>query len=726
MIRSGDRTKNPPVRLALVLRWWVKGTLLLLAARADGQGMPDSVRVPSRARPAADTAASRGTQRLTTVVITPGTFGLLSPVRGTAQSLGRDAIISRPQLGEDLFRSIQRLPGLASNEYGAAFHVRGAETGQLHVSLDGLELFEPFHMKDFDNALSILDVQSVQGIDLVTSGFTSEFGGRLGSVLSIHSRAPRTDSARTSLGVSVTNLRVQTEGGFGRGRGGWSVAARQGYLDLALRLAGQSDSLSPRYADVLATATWNVSARHALAAHALWADDRLRYREKGGSISSRYGSRYGWVTWDAEFTPNLTARTVASRGHLDWTRGGDAQIISAIRSTVRDERSTGFGGVRQDWLWSPTDRLVLKFGGEWRPEHAAYDYAATRAQRLVVADTVANITLPVNAAVSKSGSQLGLYLAPRLRPVRWLVAEVGARIDRTTWSGDRSVSPRANVMVTLSPSTTLRLAAGRYTQPQQVFALQVQDGIDNFGKEDVAEHRVIGLERRFGLFAIAKVEAYERRVTYEEPRFINLRGDLQVFPELGNDRVLLPATRGKASGVEYSVRGLGVGAFDWAASYARASVTDRVGTVDVTRKWDQPHTFYVDATWHPTGAGWRLSAAMQAHSGWTESPVQFVVDTVHNAKGVRSVTVLTIYGPVTALGERRLPWYHRVDARLTRDVALRRGKLSAFLDVFNLFNSANPSAYNYHTSVLGGQLVVTRTAEMQLGWLPSAGITWEF
>jgi hypothetical protein len=201
------------------------------------------------------------------------------------------------------------------------------------VSLDGLELFEPFHMKDFDNALSILDVQSVERIDLVTSGFTTEYGGRLGSVLSIQSRAPRTDSVRTSLGVSVTNVRVQAEGGFARGRGGWSVAARRGYLDLALRLAGQSDSLSPRYADLLASATWDAGPRHKLAAHALWADDRLQYRVKDGSIASRYGSRYGWLTWDAEFKPRLSARTVASVGHLDWARSGDARTGSGRSPT---------------------------------------------------------------------------------------------------------------------------------------------------------------------------------------------------------------------------------------------------------------------------------------------------------------------------------------------------------------------------------------------------------
>jgi len=693
---------------------------LCCAAVARGQTVSDSARVR------ADSSA-RAAQRLNTVVVTPGTIGLLSPLRGSAQSLGRDAITSRPQLGDDLFRSIQRLPGLASNEFGAAFHVRGADINQLHVSLDGLELFEPFHMKDFDNALSILDVQSVEGIDLVTSGFTSEYGGRLGSVLAIHSRAPRTDRTRTSVGLSVTNLRAQAEGGFGSGRGGWSVAARRGYIDLGLRLAGRSDSLSPRYSDLFATVTWEVGAAHRLAAHVLWADDKLEYRVKDGGIASHYGSRYVWGTWDAAVTPRLTARTVASMGRLDWSRSGDAQVVSGgARSTVRDERDADFAGVRQDWMWTIAERALLKFGAEYRPERATYDYAAVRMERAVVADTLARIPTPVNAARTVHGSQWSVYAAPRVRPVRWLVAELGVRYDVTGWSRDRSASPRANVLVTLSPTTTLRLAAGRYAQPQQAYSLQAQDGVQQFAREDVAQHRVIGLDQRFGMFAMARVEAYERRVTYEAPRHINLRADLRVYPELESDRALLPATSGRARGVEFSLHGLGTGGVGWAATYAYARVTDRVGAANVARTWDQPHTFYLDATWRPRETGWRLSVAAQVHSGWPESPVQFVLDTVKNSKGVKSTVVMTVYGPVEQLGTTRLPWYHRVDVRATRDLTVRGRTLSFFVDVFNVFNTQNPSAMHYRTSVVSNRVVVARSPELQLGWLPSAGITVEF
>jgi hypothetical protein len=675
---------------------------------------------------AADSARARRAQPLSAVVVTPGTFGLLSPARGTAQSLGREAILARPQLGEDLFRSIQRLPGLASTDFGAAFHVRGAEIGQLHVSLDGLELFEPFHMKDFDNALSILDVQSVEGIDLVTSGFTSEYGGRLGGVLSITSRAPRTDQVRATVGASVSSLRAQADGGFGGGRGGWSVAARRGYLDLALRLAGRSDSLSPTYNDLFATATWNAAPGHRLAAHVLWADDVLEYRVKDGGIASRYASRYAWLTWDVEQGSRATARTVISLGRLGWRREGDAQIVSGgARSTVDDDRDARFGGIRQDWMFRASDRLVLKAGGEWRPTTADYAYSGVRIRRAVVADTVARLAEPVSATRDVSGHMLGLYVAPRIRPVRWLVAEVGLRYDQATWSGDASFSPRANVLFTVSPTTTVRVAVGRYTQPQQAFALQVQDDVAAFGAEDVAQHRVVGVEHRIGLLAIVRAEAYERRLLREAPRYVNLRGDLRVFPELEPDRVLLDATSGRARGFELSVRGIGLGAFDWAASYAYARVTDRVQGHDVPRTWDQPHTWYADVTWRPR-IGWHVSAAAQAHTGWPESPVQFVLDTVRNAKGNRTPIVLTAYGPVTALGDVRLPWYRRVDVRVTREGTVGRRRISGFVDVFNLFDAENPSAIHYKTSAANNRVKVTRRPELLLGWLPTAGIAIEF
>ncbi|NBW66918.1 hypothetical protein EBR44_14325, partial [bacterium] len=206
------------------------------------------------------TQLTRAPLPLSAVVVSPGFFGLMTQTTPSMQSIGREQLMTRPQLGEDLFRSINRLPGVTSGDFSAGFHVRGAEVDQTLVTLDGMELYEPFHMKDFDNAISILDVQSIGGVELTTSGFTADHGGRLGSVLALKSTDPKTDRVRTAVGVSVTNLRAQTQGGFDNGRGSWLVSARRGYLDLALKLAGRADSLNPTYSDVFAKTQYELSA----------------------------------------------------------------------------------------------------------------------------------------------------------------------------------------------------------------------------------------------------------------------------------------------------------------------------------------------------------------------------------------------------------------------------------------------------------------------------------
>lgn len=52
--------------------------------------------------------------------------------------------------------------------------------------------------------------------------------------------------------------------------------------------------------------------------------------------------------------------------------------------------------------------------------------------------------------------------------------------------------------------------------------------------------------------------------------------------------------------------------------------------------------------------------------------------------------------------------------------------MTMFVDVFNIFDTQNPSAIHYKTSASNNRITVTRSPELLLGWLPSAGITMEF
>src|SRR5262249_33922334 len=147
---------------------------------------------------------------------------------------------------------------------------------------------------------------------------------------------------------------------------------------------------------------------------------------------------------------------------------------------------------------------------------------------------------------------------------------------------------------------------------------------------DLSDQRALGVEQRVGGVSV-RVEAYDRELVREHPRYVNLRLTTDVFPEFPFDRVLLPATNGRSRGVEVMTRREAIDGFDWTASYAIASVADNVDGLSIPRMYDQRHTAYVDASYRPAGSTWRLSAAWQMHSGWPQPPITFRADTIRGA-----------------------------------------------------------------------------------------------
>lgn len=149
---------------------------------------------------------ARAAPRLTEVVVTPGTSRALESGVHVAQSLTREEVASRPQIGEDLFRAANRPPGVAASDFSAGLNVRGARSDEVLVMLDGMQLREPYHLKDIRSGLSILDVHATGAVDLVPGSFTRCGALRCGG-LPAHggpasgdrSGAPRSDRATGDL-----------------------------------------------------------------------------------------------------------------------------------------------------------------------------------------------------------------------------------------------------------------------------------------------------------------------------------------------------------------------------------------------------------------------------------------------------------------------------------------------------------------------------------------------
>ncbi|HJU88681.1 MAG TPA: TonB-dependent receptor [Gemmatimonadaceae bacterium] len=673
-----------------------------------------------------DVPLERAPTPLAAVVVTPGHFGIMGQQVASQASLTRDEIETNPQLGEDIFRAVTRLPGVTSYDFSAAFRVRGGPNDELLVRLDGLELYEPFHLKDYDAALSIVDVAAIGGIDLSTGGFGVEFGNRQTGVFDMRTADPPPGEKTTALALTLTNVRAMTRGSFGaRDQGRWLLSARRGYLDYAWDLVNVTDAPDPTYYDVLGKLEYQLSDAHSLSAHVLYASDRLDFVDEPEDphLTSSYGSSYGWLAWRYEPRSPLRVESILSAGRLTWDRRGDriATFDNVHDVHVADDRSMTFVGARQDWSWELSDRFMFKWGGEARRFSTSYDYFAWVRDFLVDGDTLITVFDTTLVRAEPNGWAAGVYVAQRVRPIPSLTAELGLRYDRHDYTGDNGLSPRVNVAYAIGSATTLRAAWGRYRQAQGIHQLQVQDGDDIFYPAESAEQRVLGLELSLPRGMLARVEGYQRKIDDTRPRYVNFGNTVaESFPEILDDRRRIAPDEAEARGLELFVKQSGASSIDWSASYALAEAKDRLNGAWVPRSIDQRHTVYLDVAYRPNSK-WRLSAAWQYHTGWPYTPFTFHLDTLSDGR----IAVTRVFG---ALNSERLSAYHRLDLRVTRHFPLRRGRLSVFLDLFNAYNRINARALDYFIIHSNGGRSVSVGAQRDelLPRLPSFGVVWEF
>ena len=665
---------------------------------------------------------------LSEIVVSPGTYGVLREERITPQlAPTREEVQALPHFGEDIYRAVNRLPGITTaNDVSAKFQIRGAPSDQTLVLLDGLELYEPFHLRDLDGIFSIIDVESVSEVDLIAGGFPVEYGDRMGGVFTMRTTTPT--RTVTTLGASLSNLTFKSQGSIAGGRGAWLATARRGFLDILLDITGVEDSPSPTYYDAFAKVQYQLGSRHLLSGHVLHAGDNLSLRETDGtSLDSRWSSSYAWLSWRTDISGVLSAQTIASAGRVTRSRSAlDSDDGGVQTLSVDDHGTLDFVGLKQDWSLRASEDWLVKWGFDVRQGSAEHDYF--RWNRTILwnsTDPQAPLSTmrydTVAVATDPSGSNLGVYLANRVRPVGPLTVELGLRYERTSYTGDSALlSPRANLALQVAPRTTLRGAWGLYHQAQGLAELQVMDGDGRFYPAQRAEHRIVGLEHRLAEGIFLRLEVYQRRISHPRPEYRGLAPVPKSVPEEdGGDRIRIAPTRGRARGIELLLRRDAGGPVVWSLGYALAAVEDEVGERWVPRPQDQRHTVHAEVAWEPDPR-WSLSWAWLYHSPWPATEQRLDLVTLING----SRALRTSWGPLNA---ERLPAYHRMDLRVSRRIPLARGRLSVFLDVFNVYDRHNAVAYRYDARLTtSGALTVARTVEAPIGILPTLGARWDF
>src|SRR5690606_34896176 len=137
------------------------------------------VRKVERRGPSGESRGDPGDAQLEEVIVQTSRYALHSEFSVEETLLTHDDIQSLPSLGEEPLRAVQRLPGVATNGVSSISAVRGGEPNETAIVLDGLRLYEPFHLKHFLTPISLLDSRLVQSIQVYAGGFPVIHGDRM-------------------------------------------------------------------------------------------------------------------------------------------------------------------------------------------------------------------------------------------------------------------------------------------------------------------------------------------------------------------------------------------------------------------------------------------------------------------------------------------------------------------------------------------------------------------
>ena len=638
----------------------------------------------------------------------------------TVREISQTELRLVPGLAEaDPIRAVEVLPGVVStSDFTASFNVRGGSADQNLILLDGVPIFNPFHL---GGIFSVFNADMVGRVELSSGGFPAEHGGRVSSLLLVESD-PGADDFSVRGGVSLLAARVALGGRapavmertLGLQRLKWRASGRRSWFDQLPKSVpyhltdyqGIVEGWTPGGSRILITAYKG--------------DDVFNLTDVNEDDEDGFPLRAAWE-WGNDLIGVRWTTPRRDGGAFD-VRAGYTRFNSAL--AFPDFSDTEFSsGISQASLGAELEHAM---GRQWTLKTG------------VSADRMTHLNLISSGGTrftdnSGEGWLGGVFAHTEWRGgLDWLV-EAGLRADR--WmpaAGDpiNQVAPRFAVKRFFrNGDMAVKAAAGRFTQ----FLHSARDdevpiGIDVWVLTgDLAPHITsdqvqVGVEAYFEGGWFASLETYQR--FFDGVTTFNPVDD----PNRGNDD-LLPGTGG-SRGVDFFLRRTGDGVTGWlSVSWLRATRTfpdflsGREPPTDHTYPPIFDRRLDVDLVLRlPLPAGLRGGVRWNLGTGlpYTRPLGSFAYFSPQNVSGGR-LTWQEDEANAMFLGPRngaRYPAYHRLDLSMRRTFIFGWGTLTPHLDVLNVYNRKNVLFYFFDYTAEAA----TRSGLSMFPILPTVGL----
>jgi len=263
----------------------------------------------------------------------------------------------------DIIKILQLKPGVKSGGEGTAgFFVRGGSSDQNLILVERAPVYNPNHLLGF---FSVFNSDAVTNVTLYKSGFPSQFGGRLSSVLDVEMNKGQADSMVLQGGIGLLASRLSLNIPIVKEKLSLFVATRRTYLDVLTNALNEVNKdkedyeIIPAYFfyDFNTSLKYNINQKNKLSLTGYFGNDIFKFNQGSFNAKLLWGNRSLTLDWNHTFNGRLKSSTAFfTSGYLYRINTGFSRASVSLGSRIWDQ------ALLSDWTYYLHAKHVLKFG----------------------------------------------------------------------------------------------------------------------------------------------------------------------------------------------------------------------------------------------------------------------------------------------------------------------------------------------------------------------------
>ena len=610
----------------------------------------------------------------------------LSQVEVTAEQIQRKANIqpskinlsprmmkAAPALAEpDLFRTIQALPGvLTTSEFSTGLVIRGGNTDQNLILLDGVTVYNPSHLGGiFSNFI----VDGVKEAELIKGAYNAEYGGRLSAVLNIISREGNQKKFEGKANLSLLSAQATLEGPFYKGA--WVLSGRRTYFDQIFK---SNPNIPPYYFyDIQSHVYSDLTPKDRLSISFYNGIDDLLFGTFG--LAGRWGNNTLSTQYRRVFSEKLIGNFLYANSlfFTEFGLGGS----NGLNSDNQIDDAT----VAANFSWFKSSESTVKFGAQLK--NLGFLYTNTFGDSL-------------QFKIETKPKEFASYAKLKYSPSEKFIFEPGVRINLYNVYSD-SIFPdlRLGMKYLLTDDRYINFSLGNYHQ----FIATFQDdynptildqwiAVDNSVAPAKSSQIVLGYEEYINDLYKLQVEGYYKDIknlfTFEESRATT---DEAVSDSALSD--IVTPSNGYAYGLELFAQKMSGRLSGWLAytfSVSRKSMNSIFydKNEEYYNSWDRTHSFSALGNYLINNK-WDMNWKLSLQSGQAYTPIIGYYNQI--LPGSPDEVFRTI--PGTRNSARYSP-YSRLDLGIVYHTKIFGSKMDVYIQIINVFNKKNTFRKSY-------------------------------